>query len=199
MIAKLIVWGRDRAESLARLARAIDEYRIAGVPTTLPLLARARRLRTGPRRIVRHANPRTVRRIARKLVAGDGRRPRCSAGCRRRHDSGRGQRQTLSRAIRRLPAPGSQRRTASGSKGGCEPRARGDRPQGNDILAPMHGVVVELPLAEGAAVASGDVVAVIEAMKMMNEIRAHKAGTVAKIHVATGATVEARLPLITLA
>jgi len=62
----------------------------------------------------------------------------------------------------------------------------------------MHGVVVELPLAEGAAVASGDVVAVIEAMKMMNEIRAHKAGTVAKIHVAKGATVEARAPLITL-
>src|SRR5471032_2786169 len=38
MIAKLIVWGRDRGESLQRLARAIDEYRIAGVPTTLPLL-----------------------------------------------------------------------------------------------------------------------------------------------------------------
>jgi biotin carboxyl carrier protein len=35
-------------------------------------------------------------------------------------------------------------------------------------------------------------------MKMMNEIRAHKAGTVAKVHVATGATVEARTPLITL-
>src|SRR5579884_1765582 len=38
MIAKLIVRGRDRDEALARLARAIDEYVIAGVPTTLPLL-----------------------------------------------------------------------------------------------------------------------------------------------------------------
>ena len=62
----------------------------------------------------------------------------------------------------------------------------------------MHGVVVELPLTEGTTVAAGDVVAVIEAMKMMNEIRAHKAGTVAKVHVATGTTVEARTPLVTL-
>ena len=66
-------------------------------------------------------------------------------------------------------------------------------------MAPMHGVVVETPLAEGATVAAGDVVAVIEAMKMMNEIRAHKSGTIAKVHVTTGTTVEARTPLITLA
>ena len=38
----------------------------------------------------------------------------------------------------------------------------------------------------------------IEAMKMMNEIRAHKAGTVAAVHVAAGATVEARTPLLTI-
>jgi biotin carboxyl carrier protein len=39
---------------------------------------------------------------------------------------------------------------------------------------------------------------VIEAMKMMNEIRAHKGGTVTAIHVAAGATVEARAPLLTV-
>ncbi len=38
MIAKLIVWGRDRTQALQRLARALDEYRITGLPTTLPLL-----------------------------------------------------------------------------------------------------------------------------------------------------------------
>ena len=63
----------------------------------------------------------------------------------------------------------------------------------------MHGVVVEMPVAQGASVNEGDVVAVIEAMKMMNEIRAHKAGTVQTVHVAAGVTVEARTPLLTLA
>jgi acetyl-CoA carboxylase biotin carboxyl carrier protein len=48
-------------------------------------------------------------------------------------------------------------------------------------------------------VTEGQVVAVIEAMKMMNEIRAHKSGTVAAVHVAAGETVEARTPLVTLA
>ena len=63
----------------------------------------------------------------------------------------------------------------------------------------MHGVVVEVSVEPGAAVADGQVVAVIEAMKMMNEIRAHKSGTVATVHVAAGETVEARTPLLTLA
>jgi biotin carboxyl carrier protein len=53
-------------------------------------------------------------------------------------------------------------------------------------------------VAKGAAVRSGDVVAVIEAMKMMNEIRAHRSGTVTAVHVAPGATVEARTPILTV-
>ena len=47
--------------------------------------------------------------------------------------------------------------------------------------------------------AEGQVVAVIEAMKMMNEIRAHRAGTVAAVHATAGATVEAFSPLVTFA
>jgi biotin carboxyl carrier protein len=41
-------------------------------------------------------------------------------------------------------------------------------------------------------------VLIIEAMKMMNEIRAHKAGTIMAVHTTAGATVEAQTPLITL-
>jgi biotin carboxyl carrier protein len=70
---------------------------------------------------------------------------------------------------------------------------------GNDISSPMHGVIVEVPVHEGDTVAEGDVVMIIEAMKMMNEIRAHKAGRVGTIHAAPGTTVEAHMPLITFA
>jgi acetyl-CoA/propionyl-CoA carboxylase biotin carboxyl carrier protein len=81
----------------------------------------------------------------------------------------------------------------------ANPRARNGRTSsGDDVIAPMHGVVVELMVAEGATVAEGQVVAVIEAMKMMNEIRAHRAGTVAAVHAAKGETVEPNAPLVTL-
>jgi len=69
---------------------------------------------------------------------------------------------------------------------------------GNTIVAPMHGIVVEMPLQPGEAVTEGTVVAVVEAMKMMNEIRAHRSGRIAKIHAERGATVEAQSPLVTL-
>jgi biotin carboxyl carrier protein len=69
---------------------------------------------------------------------------------------------------------------------------------GNAVLAPMHGVVVEVGVEPGATVREGDVVAVIEAMKMMNEIRAHRAGTVGSVMVERGATVEAQSPLLTI-
>ncbi len=100
---------------------------------------------------------------------------------------------------------GTARASASGTNGAKPlPKKGGGAKKsaaaaGNDVIAPMHGVVVEIPVAEGATVNEGDVVAVIEAMKMMNEIRAHKTGTVATVHVAAGATVEARAPLVTLA
>jgi biotin carboxyl carrier protein len=70
---------------------------------------------------------------------------------------------------------------------------------GNDIVSPMHGVVVEISAKAGDEVAAGQVVAVIEAMKMMNEIRAHRAGAISAVVAAVGATVEANAPLLTLA
>ena len=62
----------------------------------------------------------------------------------------------------------------------------------------MHGVVVEISVKTGDAVEQGQVVAVVEAMKMMNEIRAHKAGTATTVHVKGGDTVEANSPLVTI-
>ena len=51
----------------------------------------------------------------------------------------------------------------------------------NSVLAPMHGIVAEIKVAAGDDVRDGQVVAIIEAMKMMNEVVAHRAGTVKSI------------------
>ena len=205
MIAKLIVRAPDREQALARLGRAIDEYVIAGVPTTLPLLRAL--IDCGPVRDASYGTA-TLEPFAAELgalrQARDDTAAEKSAAAAQAED-GTIRVEVNDRLFRvrfvDLPLPGGAgpgvARPAAPKKSG------GPRPSraaaGNDVIAPMHGVVVEMFAKQGDAVSDGQVVAVIEAMKMMNEIRAHKAGTVVAVHAASGATVEARAPLITLA
>ena len=210
MIAKLIVWARDRDEALARLGRALDEYVITGVPTTLALL---RALVDSDR--VRDASygTATLEPFAASLgAAASNGVPHAPAQGPASTPLGADGDDTIRVEVNDrlfrvrfvdLPAPrGGAMSSATGAppfpkKGGGTRKSAAAA--GNDVVAPMHGVVVEIPVRAGAQVAEGDVVAVIEAMKMMNEIRAHKAGTVGTVHVAAGATVEARAPLVTIA
>ncbi|HTD34036.1 MAG TPA: biotin/lipoyl-containing protein, partial [Candidatus Elarobacter sp.] len=244
MIAKLIVRGRTREETLERLGRAIDEYVITGVPTTLPLLRalvdfdQVRDASYGTATLEPFAASLTLRQAQGDIGAGRGEADGGAAG-----GAGAAGAATAGAngaiaddAIRvevndrlfrvrfvDLPIGGGGAGFAAGGLAGSGVgpgggaggvagggAARGATPKkggsarksaaaaGNDVVSPMHGVVVEIAVAPGAAVAEGDVVAVIEAMKMMNEIRAHKAGTVSAVHVQPGATVEARTPLVTL-
>ncbi len=200
MIAKLVVWAPTRDQARARLRRAIDEYAIEGVPTTLPFLRDlndapavadasygtatlenfAASWKPAPRRLLDEgespaaASPSSVIRVEvnDKLF-----RVRMLDGPMR--NSG----------PRALPARPPAARARSGA---------GNGRSGNSVLAPMHGVVVEIPVAPGDSVSEGQVVAIVEAMKMMNEIRAHRAGNVAAVHVEKGATVEADTPLLSL-
>ncbi len=70
---------------------------------------------------------------------------------------------------------------------------------GETVAAPMPGTILKVCVAQGAAVKEGDVVAILEAMKMENEICAPKAGTVAQIVVSQGATVDTGAPILVLA
>ncbi len=66
------------------------------------------------------------------------------------------------------------------------------------VTAPMPGKILGVKAAVGQAVKKGDVILVLEAMKMENEIVAPEDGTVATINVAVGDSVEAGVPLATL-
>lgn len=68
-----------------------------------------------------------------------------------------------------------------------------------DKTAPMGGVIIEISVNVGDAVKAGDQVAIIEAMKMKQVIAADHDGTVTKIHVAAGDTVDSGQPLMTIA
>lgn len=66
------------------------------------------------------------------------------------------------------------------------------------IEAPMQGKIVDIRVSEGEMVKAGDVVAILEAMKMENEVVAPEAGTIASINAATGQSVNAGDVIITL-
>jgi biotin carboxyl carrier protein len=66
------------------------------------------------------------------------------------------------------------------------------------VKSPMPGRVVKVLVSKGDVVEVGQGLLVLEAMKMENEVRARAAGTVAEVHVATGATVEGGAKLVTL-
>lgn len=203
MIAKLVVWAPTRAEAIARLKRAIDEYAIEGVPTTLPLL---RALCDAPAVRDDTYGTATLEPFAAEHFASaqpaaastDGAVPAAASTA----PSIRVEVNDKLFHVRLIDAPAALQ-TAPGGKT-AQRAARGERKKGrggahgNDIVSPMHGVVVEMKAAQGDEVAENQVVAVIEAMKMMNEIRAHKAGKVAAIHAAAGGTVEANEPLLTI-
>jgi acetyl-CoA/propionyl-CoA carboxylase biotin carboxyl carrier protein len=72
-----------------------------------------------------------------------------------------------------------RQRVASGVGGGG----------GDSVVSPMQGTVLKVEVADGDAVEPGTVVCVVEAMKMENEIVAHRGGTVAELTVAAGAAV----------
>ena len=82
-------------------------------------------------------------------------------------------------------------------------RSREAKKQGNPLekpgIAPMPGTILRVEVAQGAAVKEGQLLVVLEAMKMENEILAPKDGTVAQVVVQKGSHVETGSPLIILA
>ena len=71
--------------------------------------------------------------------------------------------------------------------------------EGKAVTSPLPGVIIEVSVKEGDTVAAGQKVAVLEAMKMENEIQAEKAGVVTKIHVSKGDSVLEGASIVTIA
>jgi acetyl-CoA/propionyl-CoA carboxylase, biotin carboxylase, biotin carboxyl carrier protein len=206
LIAKLIVWAPTRIEAIARLRRAIDEYEIAGVPTTLPLL----------RALCDHSSvldatygTSTLEIFASEHFAGNAQpaNPAAPTGAPAHSPQPASSeiRVEVNDKLYRVRLIDTGDRTPIGARQAGKrfpPRARqkkGAPASGSgEIVAPMHGVVVEISVSAGDAVQQGQVVAVVEAMKMMNEIRAHRSGSVKSIHVKAGDTVESGSPLISM-
>ena len=202
MIAKLIVWAPTRAEARARMRRAIDDYTIVGVPTTLSFL---RALNDSTSVIDGTYGTATLESFAATWLPSASNKAAATAGATDIDPSDivRVEVNDQLFVVRLLDRPrattGRARADARSPAAKPATRAKGPRvADGNAIATPMHGVVVDVAVTVGDSVEEGQVVAVIEAMKMMNEIRAHRAGTVAAVGAIKGTTVEANTTLVSL-
>jgi acetyl-CoA/propionyl-CoA carboxylase biotin carboxyl carrier protein len=199
MIAKLIVWDADREQATARMLRALKEYEIGGVKTLLPF---HQAILATPQ----WANAETCRDLIGdrewlKSLAF----PKPEAAP-EGEDEAEPVEQTYTvevsgkrfdvRVIGPPLAAGAVNGAAPAGAPARKPRrseragAGGGGGGGGDTLAsPIQGTVLKVAVEQGAAVEEGALIAVVEAMKMENEITAHKSGTVAELPIAVGASV----------
>ena len=100
----------------------------------------------------------------------------------------------LSQARRVSPGPISAERV----RGASRSRRSAPAGSGDTLVSPMQGTIVKIAVADGERVAAGDVIVVLEAMKMEQPLTAHKDGTVTGLAVAVGQTVTAGAPICEL-
>ena len=194
MVAKLVVWDVDREKATRRMLRALAEYDSGGLTTLIPfheailateqwakgetcrdLMEDAEWLKStepaaapepdgddeGPEKIARDYKVEVGGKLFDVKVIGE-----AVAGA------------APAAAAGGRKAPKRERKAGGGGGASSE-----------KLVAPLQGSVFKVAVEEGAEVAEGDLICVIEAMKMENEITAHRAGKVTALPIAEGAAV----------
>ena len=202
LISKLITFGSDREQARRRMLRALDEYLVTGLETTIPF----------HRFVLAHESfvsgdyhTSTVERDL-DLDALEARPSRAAEAPRPSSGAADDQRRSPV-ATRRFEVEVDGKRFVVRTRERLAGRARRSRPRppkavhglgagGTEALvAPMQGTIVKVLVAEGDSVRAGQIVCVLEAMKMENSILAHSDGTVAELKITAGQSVETGAPL----
>ncbi|HET9499582.1 MAG TPA: biotin carboxylase N-terminal domain-containing protein [Marmoricola sp.] len=195
LIAKLVVSGADRTQALERSRRALAEFEVDGMPTVIPF----HRAVVDDPAYVGASNP-----------SGEGSFDVYTTWIETEFDNqiepyagdqaeaaepGERQRVTVEVGGRRLEVVLPAGLGGLASTGGAKKPKRsagkkaGAAVSGDSVASPMQGTIVKVAVADGDEVAEGDVVVVLEAMKMEQPLKAHKAGTVTGLKAEVGATV----------
>jgi acetyl-CoA/propionyl-CoA carboxylase biotin carboxyl carrier protein len=193
MVAKLIVWDVDREKATRRMLRALSEYDPGGLTTLIPfheaILATEQWAKGETCRDLKED-----RDWLKSTAPADASPPEPAA------DGGemvtRDYKVEVSGKLFDVKVIGE-----AGAGGGA-PAAGGRKPpkrerkaaggggaSGTALVAPLQGTVFKVNVEQGAEVAEGDLICVIEAMKMENEIAAHRAGKVTSLNIEVGAAV----------
>jgi acetyl-CoA/propionyl-CoA carboxylase biotin carboxyl carrier protein len=206
MVAKLIVWDTDREQATKRMLRALGEYEIEGLKTLIPfhqaLLATEQ-----------WAKGETCRDLLEdkawlKTLAFPAPTPPPEDGEEEKVEQSyavevSGQRFDV--RVIGLPFAGGGAAAASGTStaGGRQAPKRTKRQSSSTggpdtLLSPLQGNMWKVLVKQGDTVTKGQLLCIIEAMKMENEITAHKAGTIAELPIEEGAPIAAGAPIATI-
>jgi acetyl-CoA/propionyl-CoA carboxylase biotin carboxyl carrier protein len=192
MVAKLIVWDVDREHATRRMLRALDEYEIGGLTTLIPFhkaLLATDQWRDGETCRDLMEDRDWLKTTAPEAVAEP-------AGEEKPELLERDYKVEVSGKLFDVKVIGEAvAGAAAAAAGGKRPPKRERKGGGaagassESLPSPLQGTVLKVAVEQGAAVAEGDLICVIEAMKMENEIVAHRAGKVEELNVAEGAAV----------
>ncbi len=201
LVAKLIVTGRDRTQALERSRRALAEFVVEGMPTVIPF----HRAVVSDPAYVGASNP-----------SGEGSFDVYTTWIETEFDNqiepfaggsedaealSQGERQSVTVEVggRRLevvlPAGFAAGAAAAGAGAAAKKPKRskakkaGAAAGGDSVTSPMQGTIVKVAVDEGQDVVEGDVIVVLEAMKMEQPLKAHKAGKVTGLTAEVGASV----------
>lgn len=196
LLAKVIVTGRDRAEALERSRRALHEFEVDGIATAL----------TFHRAVVDDpafapSDPSAAFTIHTRWIETEFDNT-IAAYAGSSEVAEPTERQTLTvevdgkRLAVTLPAGLAAASSATAGNSAARPkRARrsgaGSAASGDSVTAPMQGTIIKVAVEEGQTVSAGDLLVVLEAMKMEQPLTAHKDGTVTSLNAEIGTTVPA--------
>ncbi len=205
MLSKLIVTGATRDQALQRSRRALEEMVVEGIPTVIPFdLAVVSNPDFAPADGPFKVHTRWIEtEFVNNLPAWTPNGTDAAA-----EDAGERQRVVVEVGGKRLevvlPASLGSLGTGTGGTKSSKSKKRlrsggaGAAATGNSLTSPMQGTIVKVAVANGDVVAEGDLVVVLEAMKMEQPLTAHRSGTITGLVAAAGETVSAGAVIATI-
>ena len=195
LLAKLIVTGKDRQQAIERSRRALEEFKVEGIATALTF---HRVVVSDP--AFAPADPEAPFTVHTRWIETefDNQIPTYTATGDTDHDPAARNNVVVEVNGKRLEVslPAEFSMSGGGTAGAAPSAKKRERKKaaaatGDSVTAPMQGTIVKVEVTEGQVVAAGDLIVVLEAMKMEQPLTAHKAGTVSALNAEVGATVQA--------
>ncbi|TLP77190.1 acetyl/propionyl/methylcrotonyl-CoA carboxylase subunit alpha [Nesterenkonia sphaerica] len=209
MVAKLIVTGADRRQALQRARRALHEMTIEGMPTVLPFHRKVvEDPAFAPELTAPRANKFTVHTRWIETEFHNDIAPFNALTAHPDPEAAEGREEVVvevngKRVHVNVPAALSAGKLVGNAQTGPKKKRRNRTAtaaaaSGDSLTSPMQGTVVKVAVKNGTKVQEGDLVAVLEAMKMEQPITAHKAGKIKGLKIETGTSLKAGEVLATI-